>query len=327
MKILRFVFLLIHLGIITLLLGNFLNIYVSPKTIPYLNFLSLAFPVLMILNLILILFWILLWKKRAFFFIILSLFLIKPTSRIINFNKEKKENANLKIITLNAHAGDLGRKNIEDFIDKEDPDILFLQEAGPISKPYNFKSLEYKKTENIVFFYSKYSILDSKDWLPKDNAHVKSYDISIRGKIYRFINIYLEPFYLNKSMVKPSENQDINEDKFKSLIKTMIPAFKSHQTQVAEIRKAVDNSPYPVIMAGDFNSVPNSYEYYHAGKGLQDAFEVVGSGSATSFHDWKFPIRIDYVFASKEITPISYKVDRSTRLSDHFPVIATFKIK
>lgn len=327
MKILRFGFLLLHLGVITLLLGNFLNIYISPRTSPYLNFLSLAFPVLMILNLILILIWILLWKKRAFFFIILSLFLIKPTSRIINYNKVKKETANLKIITLNAHAGDLGRKKIEDLIGKEDPDILFLQEAGPVSKGYDFKNLKYKKLEDIVFFYSKYPILESKDWLPKDNAHVKSFDISINSKTYRFLNIYLEPFYLNKSMVKPTENQEINEDKFKNLIKRMIPAFKAHQNQIAEIRKAVDSSPYPVIMAGDFNSVPNSYEYYQAAKGLQDAFEVVGSGSATSFHDWKFPIRIDYVFASKEIMPISYKVDRSARLSDHFPVIATFKLK
>ncbi|MGS0748127.1 hypothetical protein [Halpernia sp. GG3] len=54
---------------------------------------------------------------------------------------------------------------------------------------------------------------------------------------------------------------------------------------------------------------------------------MAGSGSATSFHDYKFPIRIDYIFTSKEIEPISYKVDRSARLSDHFPVIATFKLK
>ena len=156
---------------------------------------------------------------------------------------------------------------------------------------------------------------------------MKSYDVNIKGKTYRFINIYLEPFYLNKDMVKPTEDQAVNEHKFKNLIKRMVPTFKAHQAQISAARQAIESSPYPIIMAGDFNSVPNSYEYYHLGKDLQDAFEIVGSGSATSFHDWKFPIRIDYIFTSKEIVPISYKVDRSARLSDHFPVIATFKIK
>ena len=328
MKIIRFALLLIHLGIILLLLGNFLNIYVPPKVFPYLNFLSLAFPFLMILNLILILFWILFWKKRAFVFILISFVFLKPVSRIINYNPPKKEIANLKIITFNIHGGSFGKENIENFINKEDPDILFLQEAGAIKpNPYHLKKLKYKSTSEIVFFYSKYKILSQKDWIKNENAYAKSYDIEINGKIYRFVNIYLQPFYLNKSMVKPTENQTENEHKFKNLIKRMVPTFKAHQEQISAAREAIETSPYPVIIAGDFNSVPNSYEYYHLGKNLQDAFQVAGSGSATSFHDYKFPIRIDYMFASKDILPITYKVDRSVRLSDHFPVIATFKIK
>lgn len=328
MKIIRFGLLLLHLGVIALLLGNFLNIYISPNVFPYLNFLSLGFPVLMVLNLILILIWIILWKKRAFFFIILSLFLIKPTSRIVNYHPKKADSANLKIITFNSHSATFGRKNIENFINKENPDIVFLQEAGfKKYNKYNFENLKYSSVSDIVFFYSKYPIISNKEWLPNDNAHVKSYDVQIRGKIYRFINIYLEPFYLDKSSFKPTENQQENETKFKVLIKKMVPNFKTHQEQISAAREAIDTSPYPIFLAGDFNSVPNSYEYYHLGKGLNDVFEEVGSGSATSFHDWKFPIRIDYIFTSKDIKPISYSVDRSARLSDHFPVIATFNIK
>ncbi|WP_417427807.1 endonuclease/exonuclease/phosphatase family protein [Halpernia sp.] len=327
MKIVRFILFLIHLGVISLLLLNFLNIVVPPKAFPYLNFLSLAFPVLMVLNLILIIIWVLLWKKRAFFFIIISLFFIKPTSRIINYSPTKKDVSNLKIITFNAHNGKFGRDKIEDFIIKENPDIVFLQEAGSPKLDYKLNNLEYYQISNIVFFYSKFKILNSKEWIIKEQAHINSNDVEIRGKIYRFINVYLEPFYLNKSMVKPSENTERNEIKYKSLIKKMALNFKIHQTQISLARDAIENSPYPIIMAGDFNSVPNSYEYYHLGKNLKDAFEVCGNGSSTSFHDYKFPIRIDYIFTSKEITPISYEVDRSEKLSDHFPVIATFKIK
>ena len=78
-------------------------------------------------------------------------------------------------------------------------------------------------------------------------------------------------------------NSDQNEQKAKGIVKRLLPIFKGHQTQVELIRKGVDNSPYPVILAGDFNAVPNSYEYYHLGKDLQDAFVKVGNGSM-DFH-------------------------------------------
>ncbi len=140
------------------------------------------------------------------------------------------------------------------------------------------------------------------------------------------MNVYLNPFSFEKEKIKPEENLDDNEQKLKYILKRLVPVFKIHQEEVLQIRKAIDNSPYPVILAGDFNAVPNSYEYYHLGKNLKDAFVEAGNGSATSFHDYKFPIRIDYIFCSEQIKPVSYKVDRSVKLSDHFPVIAEFKI-
>lgn len=327
MKIIRFVFLIIHLGVIALLLANFLNIIVTPKVFPYFNFLSLAFPILMIFNVILILFWIILWKKRAFFFLIVSVLFFKPTSRIINYSPKKTESANLKIITFNVHSAKFGRKPIAEFINREDPDIVFLQEAGNVKSDYNFEKLPFVEKAPIVFFYSKYKVVAEKKWIINETGQATAYDVRIRGKMYRFLNVYLQPFYLVKSKFRPTDNQSENEVKFKSLIKRMVPTFKEHQEQISAARDAIESSPYPVIMAGDFNSVPNSYEYYHLGKNLQDAFEIAGNGSSTSFHDWKFPIRIDYIFTSKDILPISYKVDRSKRLSDHFPIIATFKIK
>ena len=107
----------------------------------------------------------------------------------------------------------------------------------------------------------------------------------------------------------------------------LIPTFRKHQNQISPIKSFIEGSPYPVIVAGDFNAVPNSYEYYKISEGLQDVFLKVGRGSGTSFHDFKFPLKIDHFFASASIEPISYKVDRSVRISDHFPVLAEFRVK
>ncbi|MFY1048058.1 endonuclease/exonuclease/phosphatase family protein [Chryseobacterium sp. GP-SGM7] len=124
--------------------------------------------------------------------------------------------------------------------------------------------------------------------------------------------------------MKDENSYKEEQNKFKTIFSKLIPTFRTHEEQVKKIRRAVDNSPYPVILAGDFNSVPNSWEYYNLGKNLDDAFVKAGNGSSTSFHDYKFPLRIDYIFTSKNIIPKSYKVDYSVKLSDHYPVIAEF---
>lgn len=329
MKIFRLILLLLHLVLLFLLTGVLLNAYIPPKIFAWFNLLSLGFPVLVIGYVLLTFFWIFSWKKRAFLFMFLGLFFLNPVKRWINYSSESKETANLKIITFNVKAGKFGPENIEKFVNEQDADIVLLQEDGDLE--FRFKKLSKDYKNPVVGTYTKFKIISHKElfagmYSEEFNAYSEQTDIEIRGKTYRVINMYLQPFKLEKSMVKLNGNSEEDEQKVKDLVKRLIPTFKAHQEQVKIIRESIDNSPYPVIVAGDFNSVPNSYEYYETSKGLKDAFFEVGKGSGTSFHDYKFPLRIDYVFTSESIKPVSYKVDRSVQLSDHFPVIATFKI-
>lgn len=323
MGFVRLVLLIFHLGVVALLLGTLLNDYVPPRLFGYLNLLSLGFPVLMIVHFLLTLFWIFAWKKRAILFILVSLVFLNPVRRWINYHPNTEKEGTLKIITFNSKNGRLAKKNngssVSEFLEKHDADVALLQENFQKGKSEGY--LQYP----VVALKTKHQILKHKDLIENGtNGHSFYADIDVNGKTIRVVNVYLEPFELEKSMVKPTSDVDVNTAKAKRLIWRLVPAFKKHQGQVKLIRKAIDESPYPVILAGDFNSVPNSWEYYHLGKGLTDAFESVGNGSGTSFHDYKFPIRIDYIFSSKEIKPVSYKVDRSVKISDHFPVIATF---
>jgi endonuclease/exonuclease/phosphatase family metal-dependent hydrolase len=324
MKILRFLLVIIHLFVIVLLLGTFLNDYVSPKTFAGFNLLSLAFPVLMIINILFCLIWIFLKKKRAIFFLLISLLFINPVKRWINYSEKVSEKPNLKIVTMNIKTGIMGREKIYDYLKKTNADLIIGQEYG---REFNVPGYPYKTRQyEIVAINSKYEIVNQEKLATTGNGNAFFADINFQGKIIRVVNVYLNPFSFDKAKVKPTEDLDTNKTKAVYILKRLIPTFKIHQQEVLDIRKAIDDSPYPVILAGDFNSVPNSYEYYHLGKGLTDAFVAVGRGSSTSFHDYQFPIRIDYIFTSKEIKPINYRVDRSVKLSDHFPVIAEFKI-
>ena len=325
MKIFRFLLTLLHLFIIVLLLGTLLNAYTPPRVFPWMNMLSLGFPVLMILNVLLCVFWMVLWKKRTFLFLLLSLFLINPTRRWVNYSGTFKGKPNLKIVSVNIKGGTLfGYQKVYDYLKTTDADIILAQEYGSEFKVpgYEHRTDAYE----IVALNSKIKILEQGKIATVGNGNSFFADIEFNGKKIRLINVYLSPFSFDKGKVKPSEDFDKNKLKLNYVVRKLVPTFKNHQDEVADIQRAVEESPYPVILAGDFNAVPNSYEYYQIGKNLKDVFVEAGNGSATSFHDYKFPIRIDYVFCSPEIKPASYRVDRSVKISDHFPVITEFKI-
>lgn len=325
MGIIRLILTVFHLIIIVLLFGTIMNAYIPPSVFGMLNLLSLGFPILMIINIILLIFWIISLKKRAVVFLVLSLFFIIPTRRWINYTPTKKETPNLKIISLNGKSGKFGDESIYNFLNSQNADVVLTQEY---KSDENLKGFEYfERNFPVVKIQSRFPIIESGivETNAKNGRCIYA-DIKINGKIIRFVNVYMEPFYLQKEMVKPTKDMTVNEEKAKNILHKLVPTFRKHQSQIAPIKGFLDSSPYPIILAGDFNSVPNSYEYYTLSENLEDTFLKVGKGSGTSFHDFKFPIKIDHIFASKSITPISYKVDRSVKISDHFPVIAEFLI-
>ena len=55
-------------------------------------------------------------------------------------------------------------------------------------------------------------------------------------------------------------------------------AFSLRSKQAEAIAQHIENSPYPVIVCGDFNDTPVSYTYRMMKTGLKDAFRQSGFG-------------------------------------------------
>ena len=328
MGIFRSIFTVAHVVIVLLLGATMLNAYIPPKVFPLLNLLSLAFPFLMIANLLLCFFWIFSWRKRAFVFLLISTLFLTPVRRWINYSEPKSEKADFKVLTFNNKYNDYGLEEVKNYIKSFNADVIFLQESGYSGLGNSdFEEMKYSLHNRRISFFSKYQIVE-QDTIPLIDKGKSVYaDVIIKGKRIRFINVYLEPFQLLKSMVKPTEDLEENGTKAKSLVRRFMPVFKKHEEQVQILKNFIEKSPYPVILAGDFNSVPNSYEYYTISGVLKDCFLESGTGLATSFHDYKIPIRIDYVFSSENLKSTYYQVDRSQKLSDHYPVLVKFSLK
>jgi endonuclease/exonuclease/phosphatase family metal-dependent hydrolase len=98
------------------------------------------------------------------------------------------------------------------------------------------------------------------------------------------------------------------------------------------IEREVSRSPYPVIVCGDLNDVPNSYAYQTVRGDMQDAFLEEGAGLGKSFISgrskfltWLPTLRIDYIFMSPVFEVTQFRMV-TRKLSDHRGLITDLKL-
>jgi endonuclease/exonuclease/phosphatase family metal-dependent hydrolase len=82
----------------------------------------------------------------------------------------------------------------------------------------------------------------------------------------------------------------------------------------------------PLILLGDFNSLPGSGPYRALTRYLRDVRELVpGTRSVRTFPTWFPALAVDHIFVNAALHPLSLTVHRSAvaRIaSDHFPLVA-----
>lgn len=100
--------------------------------------------------------------------------------------------------------------------------------------------------------------------------------------------------------------------------------------EAKNVRRFVNNARkdgIPVIVAGDFNDWCGSDCLNTLmGDDLQDAWWEGGTGFGWTYYGWHLRLRIDHVLYSKELELVDVKVV-DTDLSDHKPLMASFKLK
>ena len=192
---------------------------------------------------------------------------------------------------------------------------------------YDFRNdfLNHQHFGTIIF--SRYPIINKQIITipPYDyNSNFQYADIVKDGDTIRVFNIHLQSLKFtdgNRAFIDDptlETKQDIKRSK--SVIGKFKHGFLRRQAQVEKVKEEIDKSPYPVILCGDFNDVPNSYAYQTIGENLQNAFAEKGSGLGRTFTSIAPTLRIDNIFVSPSFT-VSQFVRLPVMLSDHFPII------
>ncbi len=327
----------------------------------YLGILGLVFPLILALVIAFIVFWFMVHFKYSLFGIIalivcwkfvLVFFALHPFSgkakdsnpdRITimsynvhyfkNLDKSKKDNASL-------------RDEMMALIKEQKPDILCLQEFYTSENPHNFDNKNYISEEmrlpyryfssdrnyannhSGVIIFSRYPIVNSAkvELLENEEKGEAIYvDIKKGTAIFRVFTTHLQSIYLDaedrKYMgeVKRQENPELSGSK--RIFKKLKVAFTKRATQAGVLSEKIKESPYPVLVCGDFNDTPNSYTYFKVKGSLKDAFLEKGFGIGRTYSQISPTLRIDYILTDPGFQTEGFYVIHRT-LSDHFPVIA-----
>lgn len=327
------VFFVSHILLLIISYSIYLAPHIAPSTFPYFGLVPIVYPLLVIINLAVVT--ILLFRRQTYgvLFLILTLGLFPPLIKTYQFfGKKIVTQPDLKVLSYNAHY--FREDGFIEFFNKENADVVLLQEV--YSRNSRFKLIKdsafqnyYHEKNAIVHVFSKYPIIEFKKILSGEDGstgYAAYADIDTGSDTIRFINVYLESMLLDKELVKQSIDVDHAEENSKVISSKLASGFLMHEKQIKQLLPIIWNSKHPIIFAGDLNSVPNSYEYQQITYWLKDAYFEVGKSSGTTFDDFKYPVRLDYIFHTKDLLATKLEVVQNVKLSDHSPVIGYFKL-
>lgn len=281
------------------------------------------------------------------------------------YNQQKPDSA-LRILTWNVSWFDeqtradkhriTYRRDILEFIKKMDPDILCFQEyvepntrfrnynnrndITSLGYPYSLIAIDYTGWKNTwqtgVAIYSKFPIVDSLHARypgPKTfraGESLIAIDINYKGEKVRVFTTHLQSFlfkpndYRNLEIIKSASDSLI--DASKSIVRKLAQGYRFRGQQVDIVKRFLEQSPYPTVICGDFNDIPNSYTYFNLKKNRQDAFMEAGSGIGRTFSNVAPTLRIDYIMPDDNFEVLQY-FRHVLPYSEHYPVIADLRLQ
>jgi endonuclease/exonuclease/phosphatase family metal-dependent hydrolase len=248
------------------------------------------------------------------------------------------------------------RSSMMDFIAAQQADVLCFQEffeshnprelpsnipyiMQQLHYPYYFFSRDYRRYDGVyeagVILFSRYPIIDSlliryarPDGLRATESLIAA-DLKVDKDTIRLFTTHLQSVLFHSKdfhdleIIKDMDDSILQASR--SIVKKLRYAFRHRADQALEVRDELDKSPYPAVICGDFNDVPNSYTYFTIKGGRRDAFIAKGFGIGRSYTHISPTLRIDYILADPTLDILQCRTF-PLPYSDHHPVVADLRL-
>lgn len=345
-----------------LLLLSYASAYISPQTIWFMPFFGLAYPYFLLFNVLFVIFWA--FRRRLFFlfstFVILAGYSYLGRYFISPFRKSEPlvGQSDFRLMSYNVRLFDYYRwskipdagNRILEFIARENPDVVCFQEFMTTNKQSftgaHIKQMLPELTYTYIVYkskpanrlqigsatFSRYPIAGRGEISFDNSTNLTIYtDIVVGVDTLRVFNNHLQSIRFKKRNLDFIDTLHLRYDdehltEIKEISNVMRDAYHKRSAQVRKLNAEIKQSPYPVIVCGDFNDTPVSYAYRKMRGDLIDAWLQAGRGAGYTYSGRLPSFRIDYIFHSDEL--VSHKFTRHrVEYSDHYPVHCDFEFR
>jgi endonuclease/exonuclease/phosphatase family metal-dependent hydrolase len=340
------------------LLLSYLAVLISPDDFALPAFFGLAYPYLFLINIILVVIWAMLLRFEALISVAVIAIGFNHISNYIQFARPSGNKANtFKVLSYNVRLfnyfennhGVTSEKKVIEFLKAQKPDIICLQEfflsGYPLveekfilqalgGKYYSHMKLSISGKNRYygIITLSRFPIVSKGEIIHPGSSSLSIYtDVLIQKDTFRIYNNHLQSFRLKRmersfiEELTASDNKETMND-VKSLSITLKKGFVKRALQAEILKNQINRSPFPVIVAGDFNDTPVSYAYRKIRSGLYDSFVNSGYGAGFTYKGNYPPNRIDYILYDNSLLNSYFETIR-VKYSDHYPIIAYFRKK
>ncbi len=354
-RIIKWLFVALNFVVALLLFVSTLSGSVPPSCSIVPSLLSYAFFPLLLLNVCCIVLWLL---SGRWWFLLSTLAILLRCSFVplyfqIGSDALPAEGNVLTVMSNNVHGfygsafvSDMDKDlnqishNGEQFlaiVDSTQPDVMCLLEFHPRAHAlamsdslvargykYNVSAHPGRRIAGTVV-WSRYPL-----WQPYylDSADMVAVHVVKGRDTICLVNVHLESIRLYEIDYRQGAatwHGHFYCDCNRSTLRKLKKAAQVHERQWQQVEPLLQESPYPCLLAGDFNDTPASHFYQRAKQYLQDSYQAQGEGFGTTYHGTFPAFRIDYLLYDPAVTVLDYRRIKSDH-SDHYPLVATYRL-
>ncbi|MFZ0283276.1 MAG: endonuclease/exonuclease/phosphatase family protein [Bacteroidales bacterium] len=351
------IFLALNIFFAASLILSYLAVHINPDIFALPAFFGLAYPYLLLFNILFVIIWALFLKFEALISVVVIAIGFTHFSNYLKISKPsgdktgtfRIESYNLRLFNYFESKNTANsEKMILELLKNKQAEVICLQEVyfteDPRQKEKKILAAiggnYYMHTKYIgsgknryygIVTLSKFPIVKRGDIIHPASSSLSIFsDILIGKDTFRIFNNHLQSFRLQRMersfLRELTEASDDKEtiDEIKTISASLKNGFIRRAAQAKAVKLAIDNSLFPVIVAGDFNDTPVSYSYRKIRKGLFDAFVTSGYGAGFTYKGKYPPNRIDYILYDNSLKCKQFDIVK-VKYSDHYPIIAYFR--
>lgn len=325
----------------------------NPESFPILSNACLAFPILLVINVFFLFFWLLFYPKGAIVSILGIIINYVPVRTYCPLNMKSEKPADcILLMTYNVDGSMKKETDAQgrvtypalEYIGRSGADVVCVQEAYMTrEKASNLREIyQYADTArnehggSCLTLFSKYPIINKEHIRLGSSLNTcAAFYLKIKDDTVIVVNNHLESNNLSlkdrenfEKIAVGSQNREEAGRESKLLMEKLAEASKIRAPQARKVARYIrEHRHYPIIVCGDFNDNPLSYVRRTIAEGLTDCYVTTGNGPGWTFNHNRILVRIDNILCSKDIVPYQCYVESKMNVSDHHPMCCWLKIK